>query len=228
VLRPGTYAERRNGLGPATDLGDREECMATPAEVDVLLVRCSRTEWDEADRLGGDCDLPACKAWGEELTQVLQDADLSTLTAVISSPCEASRQTADHIARLADRKLRVFDGLAEVDLGLWEGQRYSELQERFPGAFSQWKEDPSSVVPPQGETMADAELRLLTALASALDKLNGKGRRVAVVVRPIAFHVLRNRLQGLPLKQDWQATAAGPLLVSLRVNRDEIASARAV
>lgn len=202
--------------------------MATPAEVELLLVRCSRTEWDEAHRLGGDCDLPACKAWGEEITQALHDHDLSTLTAVITSPDEASKQTADHIARLADKKVRTFDDLAEVDLGLWEGQRYSELQDRFPGAFSQWKDDPSSVMPPQGEPMADAEARLLNALARALDKLNGKGKNVAVVVRPIAFHVLRNRLQGLELAEDWDATAAGPLLVSLKIRRDEIVPAKAV
>ena len=202
--------------------------MATPAEVDLLLVRCSRTEWDEAHRLGGDCDLPACKAWGEELTQVLRDHDLSALTYIITSPDQASSQTADHIAKLADKKVKKIDDLTEVDLGLWEGQRFSELKDRFPGAFKQWEEDPSAIVPPQGEPMADAELRLLTALAKTLDKLNGKGKHLAVVVRPIAFHVLRNRLQGLDLAQDWDADAAGPMLVSLRVKRDEIASAKAV
>ena len=202
--------------------------MATPAEIDLLLVRCSRTEWDEAHRLGGDCDLPACKAWGEEITQALHDHDLATVTAVITSPDEASRQTADHIGRLADKKVRTVDDLAEVDLGLWEGQRYSELQDRFPGAFKQWQEDPTSVVPPQGEPMSEAEARLLTALARTLEKLNGKGKHVAVVVRPIAFHVLRNRLQGIELGEGWDAKAAGPLLVGLRVKRDEIAPAKAV
>ena len=202
--------------------------MATPTEVELLLVRCSRTEWDEAGRLGGDCDLPACKAWGEELTAALREHDLSTITTILASPDEASSQTADHIGRLTDKKVRVVEGLREIDLGLWEGQRLDELQERFPGAFNQWKDDPSSVVPPEAEPLADAELRLLTTLAKALDKLNGKGRRVVVVLRPIAFHLVANRLRGLDVAEGWDAAASGPMLIELRTKPDEIAPAKAV
>ncbi|OAB62182.1 hypothetical protein AY599_14650 [Leptolyngbya valderiana BDU 20041] len=202
--------------------------MATPSEVQLLLVRCSRTEWDENGRLGGDCDLPACKAWGEELTAALRDQDLSAITGILTSPDEASSQTAHHIGKLTDRKVRTIDDLREIDLGLWEGQRMDELKDRFPGAFKQWKEDPASVVAPEGESFADAEIRLLNALAKGLDKLNGKGRNVAVVVRPMAFHVLLNRLQGRDVVEGWDSTAAGPKLASLRVRRDEIVPAKAV
>ncbi len=202
--------------------------MATPSEIEVLLVRCSRTEWDETSRLGGDCDLPACKAWGEELTAALRDHDLSAITGILTSPDEASVQTAHHIGKLTDKKVRPIDDLREIDLGLWEGQRMEQLVERFPGAFKQWKEDPTSVVAPEGESFADAETRLLNAFAKGLDKLNGKGRHVAVVLRPMAFHVLRNRLQGLDMLEGWDAAAVGPKLVPLRVKRDEIVPAKAV
>ncbi|UYV11469.1 MAG: histidine phosphatase family protein [Phycisphaera sp.] len=202
--------------------------MATPSEVELLLVRGSRTEWDETARLGGDCDLPACKAWGEELTAALRDHDLSAITGILTSPDEASTQTAHHIGKLADKKVRTIDDLREIDLGLWEGQRMEQLVERFPAAFKQWKEDPTSVVSPEGESFADAETRLLNALAKGLDKLNGKGRHVAVVLRPMAFHVLRNRLQGLDLVDGWDAAAVGPKLVPMRVRRDEIVPAKAV
>jgi probable phosphoglycerate mutase len=202
--------------------------MATPSEIQVLLVRCSRTEWDETSRVGGDCDLPACKAWGEELTAALRDHDLSAITGILTSPDEASTQTAHHIGKLTDKKVRSIDDLREIDLGLWEGQRMDQLGERFPGAFKQWKEDPTSVVAPEGESFGDAEVRLLSALARGLDKLNGKGKHVAVVVRPMAFHVLRNRLQGLDLLEGWDASAVGPKLVPLRVKRDEIVPAKAV
>lgn len=202
--------------------------MATPSEIDLLLVRGSRTEWDETGRLGGDCDLPACKAWGEELTAALREHDLSAITGILTSPDEASSQTAHHIGKLTDKKVRTIDDLREIDLGLWEGQRIEQLVERFPAAFKQWKEDPSSVVSPEGESFADAEMRLLNALARGLDKLNGKGRHVAVVLRPMAFHVLHNRLQGLKLVDGWDAAAAGPVLAPVRVKRDEIVPAKAV
>lgn len=202
--------------------------MATPSEIELLLVRGSRTEWDEIGRLGGDCDLPACKAWGEELTAALRDHDLSAITGILTSPDEASTQTAHHIGKLADKKVRTIDDLREIDLGLWEGQRMEQLVERFPAAFKQWKDDPTSVVSPEGESFADAEMRLLNALARGLDKLNGKGRHVAVVLRPMAFHVLRNRLQGMKLVDGWDAAAAGPVLVPLKMKRDEIVPAKAV
>ncbi|MFI4916285.1 MAG: histidine phosphatase family protein [Phycisphaerales bacterium JB060] len=202
--------------------------MPTPTEVNLLLVRCSRTEWDETGRLGGDCDLPACKAWGEELTAALRDHDLSTITGILSSPDEASSQTAHHIGKLTDKRVRTIEGLREIDLGLWEGQRMEELKDRFPNAFKQWKEDPTSVVAPEGEPFADAEARLLNALARGLDKLNGKGKHVAVVVRPMAFHVLLSRFEGREVTEGWDSAAAGPKLAALRVKRDEIVPARAV
>lgn len=202
--------------------------MATPSEVQLLLVRCSRTEWDEAGRLGGDCDLPACKAWGEELTAALRGHDLSTITAVLTGPDEASVQTAKHLSALLDKKVRTIDNLREIDLGLWEGQRFDELEDRFPNAFKQWKDDPSSVVPPEAEPLAEAEGRLLVALAKALEKLNGKGRHVAVVLRPIAFHIVASHLQGQEPTAGWDAAASGPLLLGLKVRPDAIAPAKAL
>lgn len=213
---------------PVPPTGVARNALATPSEIELLLVRGSRTEWDETGRLGGDCDLPACKAWGEELTAALRDHDLSAITGILTSPDEASTQTAHHIGKLTDKKVRTFDDLREIDLGLWEGQRMEQLVERFPGAFKPWKEDPTSVVAPEGESFADAETRLLSALARGLDKLNGKGRHVVVVLRPMAFHVLRNRLQGRELVDSWNPSDVGPALVALRIKRDEIVPAKAV
>jgi len=193
--------------------------MAAPPLIDLLLVRSCRSEWDEASRLGGDCDIPAASRWGEELDAALAGVDVGSITAVLCGPDEASQQTAGVLGRLIDRKPRVIEGLREVDLGLWEGQRLEALQDRFPGAIKQWREDPSSVKAPQGEAFEQAEQRLMAALARSIEKLNGRAKRVAVVLRPLAFHVVRNHLHGRAMREGWDAAACGPLPEGLRVAR---------
>ncbi|MEO1008529.1 MAG: histidine phosphatase family protein [Planctomycetota bacterium] len=199
--------------------------MAAPALIDLILVRSSRTEWDAAARLGGDCDLPACATWGEELAEALLGVDASVVTAIVCGPDEASAQTANHIGQLAERKPRTIDDLREIDLGLWEGQRLDALEERY-GAFKQWLDDPASVVAPEGESFEAAENRLMAALARAIEKLNGKAKHVVVVLRPLAFHVVRSRLAGVPLTENWDAAVSGPLVVPIQIERERLQPAR--
>ena len=188
-------------------------------DIDVLIVRSGRTRWELEHRVQGSTDLPICPE-GESAVVAAMDDELGSAGAaipavVLTAPDESSRRTA---ARLADRtqaKVRALDALAPMCLGLWEGLFESELQERYPRAYKQWRADPSAVTPPEGDTLVAAERRVFGGLARAVEKAGGKP--VALVLRPIEYARGAARFTGRPLSDVWSLLQDGPTVTRLTV-----------
>ena len=98
-------------------------------------------------------------------------------TAIVSSPLQRTRRTAEAIARALDCVLELDAGLREYDLGRWEGRPYRELmvEEKF---WDQIRDDPD-FAPHGGETPRQVAERLTTTL-TRLSEVH-RGRRVIVV-----------------------------------------------
>lgn len=179
--------------------------MAKRANIRAVLVASGRTAWDEGGRVGGACDLPLTPAGQLDIETAIKPLAEAHLGLVLCAPDEASRQTAEVVGKTAaggpPPRIRQVEGLSDVCLGLWEGLRHEEIQEKFPKAFRQWREDPQAVVVPEGETLEEAQGRLVLALGSALGRV-GTGA-VAIVVRPLALTLLRCRLEAAPLRNVW-------------------------
>lgn len=187
--------------------------MAKKSEIDLLLVRSGRTEWEEVGRLQGSTDLPlsdpgrsVVRASVNHITLTQPDISLSMIAC---APDEASTETARMLAERCGGKTKVCPGLGAFRLGLWEGMLDEELDERFSKSYRQWRQDPSSVNPPEGETFFAAEARLLAALLKALEKQGGKC--VGVVVRPLEYGVLRSVMHRLPTGDVHRLIEDGPL-----------------
>lgn len=169
----------------------------------ILFVRAGATAWDEAGRLGGACDLPLCPTGEAQVRTALEQIEGQAIAAVISGPDEASVSTAKLFAESAGVKAKVFDGLHELDLGLWQGLLPTELEDKCPTAYRQWKDDPEAVSAPEGESVAEAQERIIGALAKALDRVSENGRPVVVILKPMALALVRCWLDGHPLARVW-------------------------
>jgi broad specificity phosphatase PhoE len=97
--------------------------------------------------------------------------------ALYSSPLQRARHTADPIARALSLELRVDPGLAEYDLGSWEGRSYRELYER-ERFWDRIRDDPD-FAPHGGESARSAAERLAGALRRIA--ASHAGTRVVVV-----------------------------------------------
>lgn len=86
------------------------------------------------------------------------------LGAVYSSPRERAWYTAREIAEPHQQKVRIADGLDEVDFGDWTGSRFAELE--GDPAWTEWNERRSAARPPNGESMAEAVARAAAAIDS--------------------------------------------------------------
>ncbi|MBX3362381.1 MAG: histidine phosphatase family protein [Phycisphaeraceae bacterium] len=217
---------RRPGALRASEPDECIILMAKVTDIQILIARCGPTAWDEGGRLcGGGTDLPVCPAGHEHLQSIGERLSGSTLGVVVCGPDAASHETARVIAAATGARVKSADDLGEVSLGLWEGLLVGELEERFPTVYRQWKDDPTGLLVPQGESVDEARERLISALARLLNRTRGVGKGVGVVLRPISYLIVRSWLRGEGLAESWQNPSEVPPLEwhcvpKLRIRRD--------
>jgi broad specificity phosphatase PhoE len=114
-------------------------------------------------------------------------------------------------------RAKTAEGLEEIDLGLWEGLTQDEMKKRFAKAYKQWKDDPTSIRPPEGEALAVAGERL----GEALHRLSRKHHNscFALVLGPLALAAVRCQLEGRGYDSFWELHANEP--VKYLINVDE-------
>lgn len=198
--------------------------MAKASDLKLLLVRAASTEWDEAGRICGNCDLSASKEGLQALIQAAETLNGSSPPLILTSGDAVSRESAKLLASGSEARVRVVEDLAEIDFGLWEGLREQELKDRYPTAYRQWEEDPTGVSVPGGESLADAEARVLVALSRSLEK--AKELSVAVVLRPVVLGLVRCWLTGRPTCGLWDEVESAPAMEWHVVSRARLKEVR--
>ncbi len=171
--------------------------MPKTDDIRVAWIATGQTAWDADGRVVGAADLPLSATGERQVRELAGGFERGDLGVVLCGPDEASEQTARTMAEATGAKVKVVDGLAEVGLGLWEGLRTKEAEEKFATSFRQWIDDPSSVTPPSGEAMQDADERIVSSIARALLRTKGE-HAVGVVLRPLAGGLVRCWRRAVP------------------------------
>lgn len=174
--------------------------MAENTRLTLTLVRTGLTSWEQAGRLAGGVDIPLCTEASAACGDLARQAASSEPDLILHADDQASRATADAIDGLArDAKVREVEELAEINLGLWAGVKAETLEDRSPQVWRLWRDDPTGVNVPEGEQVAAAADRIVGTLVKALGKAKG-GSSVVVVLRPIAFGMVRCWLDALAVE----------------------------
>lgn len=194
--------------------------MAKTGGICVLLVRPGMTAWDAAGRLQGSCDLPMTPESREEFTQRIRDIKPRKLTTVFAAPDEASRESARILAQASKAKVQTIAALQDMPMGLWEGLRLSELEDRFCRAGRQWLEDPSSVTAPEGACVSEFADSVLESLETELARVKS-GATVAIVARPIALGVLHCAMNRAELSEMWAMTTSRPSIEAYELTKND-------
>ena len=97
------------------------------------------------------------------LSRALQDYAIS---AVYSSPLQRARQTAQAIAQPRGLIIESLDGMREIDIGLWEGKTWPEIEAGWPQEFAAFQADSSVQSYLGGETLAELCDRTLKSLVA--------------------------------------------------------------
>jgi broad specificity phosphatase PhoE len=167
----------------------------------LILIAAAQTDWRPQGRLAGDTHLVLNEFGHRQAVLTAQEVRGISPKLVRCGPEQATKQTASLVAHEAGVRLRTIKELREINLGVWQGLMIEDLKERFGKVYRQWRADPLSIVPPEGETVSAA----LTRLIEAVEKIRRKNVNdtVAIVVGQFANAALRCRLVDRSFDKFW-------------------------
>ncbi|HAG99573.1 MAG TPA: hypothetical protein DCL75_12160 [Ktedonobacter sp.] len=129
----------------------------------LLFIRHGQTTWNAEHILPGQLPGIALNDTGREQAARLADAlALLPISAIISSPLERARDTAEIIVQGRGLPIQLEPDLMDTDVGRWAGQKYDELSKTDPD-WQAYVKDPT--VAPEGiETFPQVQQRALAAI----------------------------------------------------------------
>ncbi len=134
----------------------------------VVLIRSGATVYDEQNRVQGVLDVPLSERGRVEVAQLTEKLaeplNGIELAALYCGPGESVVRTAEGVGKALGLRPKKIDDLRNLDQGLWQGLQLDEIKRRNNRVFRQWLDDPTTICPPQGETVTSALERIKTAL----------------------------------------------------------------
>ncbi|HMP03616.1 MAG TPA: histidine phosphatase family protein [Gemmatales bacterium] len=118
------------------------------------------------------------------------------ITAVVTSPLQRARRTAEIVAEPHGLEVRVIESLHEGDVGRWEGRTWDEIQAADPEEYARFTADPGTHGYPGGENFSQVAARVVPLLSTLLE--THAGQSVVVVGHQITHRAFLGHLLGIP------------------------------
>ncbi len=171
----------------------------------LLLARHGQTEWNSVTRYQGKTDVPLNETGRLQAARLAARLSFWGPEKMFTSPLSRAGETAkiirDRLQEGEKPPLFVLPELAEIDFGDWEGLTIPEIERTHGPLFSQWREDPSRVVPPGGESFA----QVLDRVEKSLERiLAGPEERILVVGHGGIMRAILVQLLGVPASLVWR------------------------
>ena len=172
----------------------------------LILVRHGETYWNHEKRVqGGDADIELNETGLAQARKVAAYLKDEAVTAVLASPLQRARATAEIIAGYHHLPLQVAEGLREIRVGELDGMTLSSLTTTFSQFLLKWWQDRAGTELPDGESFAQLQDRVWKVVEGLLDGQDtrpGQGQEKAVVVVSHYFVILAIILKALDLPAD--------------------------
>lgn len=165
----------------------------------VVLIRPGATVYDEQNRIQGVLDIPLSERGRAEVAALAERLAGASLSALYCGPGESAVRTAEAVGRAIGLRPKRVDDLRNLDHGLWQGLQLDEVRRRNVKVFRQWVEAPTTVCPPNGETIDCAFERIRLALKPLIRRHRDEAIGL-VVAEPLA-RLIGSYLRGEPLVQ---------------------------
>jgi ribonuclease H / adenosylcobalamin/alpha-ribazole phosphatase len=171
-----------------------------------LLARHARHSQIECILMGRKDRGPLSAEGRNEAAELAARAGRLAITGLKSSPRQRALETAAIVAKATGLAIQVCPELDEIDFGSWTGRSFSDLQ--TDPAWRQWNAERGQSRPPQGESMAEAQQRIVNHLRR-LHSACPNGRVLMLShAEPIRAAVLH--YMSLPL-DDWSRLEIPPV-----------------
>lgn len=171
-----------------------------PAAFQVIyLIRHAETGYNRDGRVQGHTESNLSRLGIEQARRIGRRLDFVDFVAVYASP---SKRTM-HTAKLALGKLEIEprEGLREIRLGTWEGQKAEALRRRYPRDVERWFHSPIAVRIPGGETAGQFRRRVMRAM-NRIRKEHPTGE-IAVITHAGVICAYLTGVLGMSLNDLW-------------------------
>ncbi len=167
-----------------------------PAPRRIVLVRHAETVDNAARVWQGHKDTPLSDRGRAQVQAAAPHLAAYEPAVVVSSDLQRAASTAEAIAELTGRPVRLDERLREVHVGQWQGMHADRVREQYPdvvAALDRGEDAPRGVT---GETRAEVAVRAGAALREVADALE-PGQTAVVVAHGVSARVAASDLVGL-------------------------------
>ena len=188
-----------------------------PAKL-IVLIRHGQTTFNVEGRLPGQ--LPGVPLTEEGRRQAHQAAVALSqlpLSAVVASPLERARDTAEIIARGFGAPVRLDDRLMDTDVGRWSGQKIEDVARSDP-AWKEYLAHPTE--PPEGVENLEHVQRRVVAAVEQIREDPRSGNFVAVVAHADVVKLILGHYLEMHLKTSLSTHIANASLSALAFDGD--------
>lgn len=122
----------------------------------LLLIRHGQTDWNAQTRLQGHSDIPLNAEGHAQAAQLAAVLQGEALDHVYASDLQRAADTARPLALSTGAPLSLDAGLRERAFGCFEGERFADIEQRWPDAAARWRgRDPAFAPDGGGEALQD-------------------------------------------------------------------------
>jgi probable phosphoglycerate mutase len=137
-----------------------------------VIVRHGETTWGAQARFAGRKDVSLTPRGRRQAAAVAGRIRIMAPVAVLTSPLQRCRNTAQAIAAEVGAPVVVDDRLIDGTIGEWTGFRAAEIEDQWPQEFAQWRSDPDAA-PPGGESFNTIRQRVRPLMTDTLAAYRG-------------------------------------------------------
>ena len=145
----------------------------------IYLIRHGETMWNREKRLQGHIDIGLNDVGHQQAARLANSLVDKKISAIISSDLSRAIDTAKPIALHHQLELNLDPALRERHYGVMQGLSHQEIAEHHPENHQAWKKRDVHFQPENGESLAQFNDRVVTAIASWAKKY--AGQEIAIV-----------------------------------------------
>ncbi len=167
----------------------------------LYVVRHGQTPWNVEGRYQGQLDPPLNENGLRQAGETARRLAPLGIEAIYSSDLARAMQTAEALSHLTGLPVQPDPRLREIHQGEWQGVLIDDIRARWPAELHGWETDPWRHHPVGGETLAQLQQRVFSAIDDIIRR-HPQGR-VAVFTHKLPIALLKIRYQGHPPEKIW-------------------------
>jgi probable phosphoglycerate mutase len=140
----------------------------------LCLVRHGETAWNAEGRVQGQLDIPLNTTGLAQARAVASVLKNESFASIYSSDLIRTQQTAQPVADLQKKKIRLDKNLRERDYGAFQGMTYTEASMRIPEGYARFKAKDPAYDFGSGESLSRFNERALACIRDLAEKHSGE------------------------------------------------------